>query len=249
MCGTLGASLRSRGLGQDFECDRLCHRGGVGGEDSRDWTLGNVLQHLWQAMDFSFIQLFVYETIIKKNSKKSMRESIEKQREGRRMGCDELEMSGWKKPILPCMKVQKVGRGSESSGRMRERKKKGYRRGRTKGNQKGLWKGPHYKAMWKDLYWNNPWSLCSSCELAFIALAREEVLKGLCLGNPLWLLSDLALHTALSPALHSLTVFLSLPAPCGLSSLLGSLPLRPPRPVYPSRTDFHFPQVHTVHTD
>lgn len=41
----------------------------------------------------------------------------------------------------------------------------------------------------------------------------------------------------------------SLPTPCSLSSLLGSLPLSPPRPGYPSRTDFHFPQVHTVHTD
>lgn len=29
----------------------------------------------------------------------------------------------------------------------------------------------------------------------------------------------------------------------------GSLPLSPPWPGYPSRTDFHFPQVHTLHTD
>lgn len=57
-----------------------------------------------------------------------------------------------------------------------------------------------------------------------------------------------ALHTlwALSP--HWRELFPSA-ASCSLSSLLGSLPPSPPRPGYPSRTDFHFPQVHTVHTD
>lgn len=84
------------------------------------------------------------------------------------------------------------------------------------------------------------------------------MLRGRCPGNPSWLTAALhftrlwALFSGepcpLASPVLSRELFPSA-APCGLSSFLGSLPLSPPRPGYPRRTGFHFPQVHTVHTD